>query len=467
MLMRIPFALVTWLLTGVGVAQPIDRAAIDSTLPPAISASRESVVAVVRRRKKSETLGADAASFAPQEYGTGVVVGPEGLILTNYHLLGDVEHSEYGVWHRRNFYRATVVAADPWTDLAILKATDASLPPITMRVVTISNDEDELARLKTNQSAFALGNPYKITRDGEPSATKCKIERQSQSTSAQPEHTNTIYKNGGLLQIDSTIRQGSSGGPLLDRRGQMIGLVTSAKALDGYQSMVHYAIPMTTEISRVIKSLMTGREVDFGFLGIDPDAELASTHAGETGIHVQQILQRTPAANGGILPGDMVTHVNGTALNSINDFLFRISIAHAGDRVQLTIVRTDPILRRNRTVEREVILSKRFVATTRPVISTTGKFKWRGVEVDHYTSTRSRSALLEPAPEVCVRVKTVDRDSPAWLAGLRLDHLITSVGGVPVSAPAAFEAAVANAEGAIELEVASRGALVVEGASQN
>ena len=467
MLIRIIFSLSLWLLAEVGVAQRIDRAALNAELPTAVTASRKSVVAVVRRRKSSESVTADAKRFVPHEYGTGVAIGPDGLILTNYHLLGDVDNSTYGVWHESNFYRATVIAADPWTDLAILKATNASIPPITIRVVTLSDDKGGQDRLKADQSAFALGTHSKIARSGNASATPCNIEQLSQSLNAPPERSTTIYKYGGLLQIGPSIRQVPSGGPLLDHQGRMIGLVTSAKALEGYHANTHYAIPMTPEITRVIESLTTGREVDFGFLGIDPDPELASTDVGGIGVHAQRVLQRTPAASGGILSGDIVTHVNGAALQSINDFLFRISIAHAGDRVKLTVVRTDPILRRNRILEREVELSKRFVANTRPVVSTIGRFGWRGVEVDHYTSTPLRSALLEPAPEFCVRVKTVERDSPAWQAGLRANHLITSAGGVTVSAPAEFEAAVTSAEGAIELEVASRGTVVIEAASQN
>ena len=271
MLIRIIFSLAMWLLAEVGGAQQINRAALNAELPTAITASRKSVVAVVRRRKSSESVTADAKRFVPHEYGTGVAIGPDGLILTNYHLLGDVENSAYRVWHEGNFYRATVVAADPWTDLAILKASNASIPPITIRVVTMSDDVEKPNRLKIGQSAFTLGNPYKIARNSNASATTCNIEQLSQSLNSPPDHSTTMYQYGGLLQIGTTNRQGSSGGPLLDHPGHMIGLVTSAKALEGYHANAHYAIPMTTEITRVIKFLTTGREVEFGFLGIDPD----------------------------------------------------------------------------------------------------------------------------------------------------------------------------------------------------
>ena len=447
-------------------AQDAQVAAIEASVASAISAAEDSVVAIVRGRQNNEAETA-STSFVPHEYGTGVVVDRSGLILTNYHLLGAVEHSVFGVWHKRRFYPAKIVAADPWTDLAILQADDADLPAIKVQSVTLSESPGAPARLKRGQFVVALGNPYSIAQSGNVASAWGTIQNVSSNLAASKNDPSTVYKLGGLIQTDSRIRLGTSGGPLLNLQGEMIALVTSTKALDGYDSQAACAIAMTSEMLRVIEDLKSGREPAFGFLGIDPDPDAVDVDDHATGVRIKRVLLHTPAAVAGLLAGDIVTHFNGNSLKGVEDLLFRIAIANTEDRIRLTFIRTDPILRRRRSVDRDIVLSKRFVATTRPVIATTGQFRWRGMRVDYYTAARHRSDLLDEAPSESVRVTAVERGSAAWEAGLRVDQLVTAVNGGSVATPAAFEAAVVDAQDAVELELAMQGMVVVEPPSQD
>ncbi|MFC1759515.1 S1C family serine protease [Planctomycetota bacterium] len=486
MLVRLLWCCTAVLIASEGFAQQDASSPRDASMASAVSESRDSVVTIVRSGRKLDDVafdgasfdgasfdgasfdGAsfDATSFASHEYGTGVVIGSSGLVLTNYHLLGDVENSSFGIWHRRRLYVAKVIAADPWTDLAILKANNAEFSPITIRVVTTKQDDTESSPLAIGQPVFAFANPYEKAQTGNAMLARGTIQDLAHSLVGPQGNSNTLYKFGGLLQIDVPSHSESSGSPLLDIEGRMIGLVTSAKALEGYDSSAHYAIPLTKEIYRVIETLMTGREVAFGFLGIDPDPNEVELTDQKTGVRVKRVLRRTPAAKGRILAGDIITHVDGAELKDVDDLLFRVGIAQTEDRVQLRVVRTDPILRKTRIWQRGVRLAKRFVAKSRPVIVTTGQFHWRGLQVDYYSAAKTRSDLTEPAPENCVRITGVDRDSATWEAGLRVDHLVTAVGGISVGNPSAFEAAILDAKGAVEFDVAGLGTVFVEAPSQ-
>lgn len=418
----------------------------ESAITSAIERAEISVVAIARGRRASPGAAADNGEFVPHEYGTGVIIESRGLILTNYHLLGDVDKSEYAIWHnRQRYYPAKVKAADPWTDLAVLEIDAANLPAI---------DFGDGEQLRKGQVVISLGNPFSIVRDGNVSASSGLVSNMNGKLDSGINHNpDTVYRHGGLIQTDARLRLGSSGGPLIDLQGKMVGLVTSTKALAGYDAQAGYALAITQKLKQVIDRLKQGRESEFGFLGVEPESAKPEATTDATGIRVKQVLAGTPAHFDGVLTGDLLTHVDGHELRDVDDLLLQVGMAPADSTMQLRLVRTDPILRRNHKLQRDVTLSKRFVGQSRPVIKTVPTPRWRGITVDYYTAAASRIELLENMPNRCVRVTSVEDGSPCALAGIRKGDLITRVNDDRISTPAEFQSRVTATEGAVNLGI--------------
>src|SRR5262245_9962703 len=139
---RLLLILVGCLLTAVSASAPSGAqepsglqaaAALESVLVDAIAKAEKSVVAIARvRADRPPNKEEERADFVPDEFGTGVVIDAKGFILTNYHVLGEVKDSRFFVWAQRKRYTATVKAADPWLDLAVLKIDASDLVPLTL-----------------------------------------------------------------------------------------------------------------------------------------------------------------------------------------------------------------------------------------------------------------------------------------------------------------------------------------------
>src|SRR6478672_1497438 len=192
-------------------------AAMQRLVVEAIERAEGSVVAIARvRRDPALPLapGAPAApllpgvgnpeptdrAFVPSEFGSGVVIDAKGLVLTAYHVVGDHRAADYFVWLNRKPYTARLKAADPWFDLAVLQIESANLKPIAL---------SDARNVKKGQFVIALGNPYAIARDGQPSAAWgiiSNIERQAPTprmATRASEGRETLHHWGTLLQTDA------------------------------------------------------------------------------------------------------------------------------------------------------------------------------------------------------------------------------------------------------------------------
>ena len=218
-------------------------------------------------RQPTPTLPAQPTdpTFIPNEYGAGVVIDRRGLILTGYQLLGD-DSDYYVTAADRKVYPATVKAADPRSDLAVLSIEAADLTPIALGTA------DDL---KKGQIVVNLGNPYAIARDGQASAAwgiVSNLHRKAPATPSESDPTGrpTLHHFGTLIQTDARLNLGTSGGPLLDLRGNMVGLCVAFAAAPGYEAPGGYAIAVDATFRRAVETLKQGREVEYGFLGIQP-----------------------------------------------------------------------------------------------------------------------------------------------------------------------------------------------------
>jgi len=467
--------LLAWGLLGLGAgyasAQPpaepsglAAAAAIEGALVDVIARAEKSVVAVARVRKppSGETFplefrpdpfgrglgpsgpGPADPDFVPTEYGTGVVIDRAGLILTAYHVLG--QESEYYVTtHDRKVYKAWVKAADPRSDLAVLSIDATNLTPIELGDAT---------GLKKGQLVVALGNPYAIARDGQASAAwgiVSNLSRKAPPVAGAPESASrpTLHHFGTLIQTDAKLNLGTSGGPLLNLEGKMIGLCVALAAVTGFDKGAGYAIPVDDTFRRVLGRLKEGREVEYGFLGIQPiNLRPQELIEGLDGIRVDRVVSGTPAARYGLKPGDLITAVNRHPIHEADGLVLEVGRLPVEATARLAVLRDG----RRRSID--VVLAKypvrgEKIVTTRPP-------DWRGLRVDYPTAyvdddpaARAGLSFFDDG----VVVTEVAAPSPAHQAGLRPGTRITHVGRTPVRTPREFQTATAGQSGPVTLRL--------------
>lgn len=405
------------------------------------------------------------SDFLPTEFGTGVLVAPrdkptERYVLTNYHLVkgartfrdpnrqSDSQLFVHLAKHQGT--AATIYAADARSDLAVLKL--GRLPGVA---------EDSLPSLRLfdgesvrkGQLVFTLGNPYALARDGSPSVSFGMISNISRLPFAElNKDKNTIHHFGTLLHVDTRLNLGMSGGALLNQKGELVGITTALAALEGYESSVGFAIPINRTTRRIAESLLSGFEVEYGFLGVQlENTELEPTSATggmRNAVLVGRVVQGSPAAQAGLRHGDLILALNGRPVFSRDDVMRDVGLAGPGAKVVLQ-------LRGSRTVT--VSLGKWPVQETDGVIVSQDRYPaWRGVRVDWPTSRSTHTEVGTPGavyPEG-VLVMAVTPSSSAAAAPLKVGQLITDLGGRPVRTPEQFLEAAKSLRGDVLVKLA-------------
>jgi S1-C subfamily serine protease len=279
---------------------------------------------------------------------------------------------------------------------------------------------------------------------------------------------NTLHHFGTLIQTDARLNLGTSGGALINLQGDMIGLTTSTAALAGYEQSAGYAIPINAAVKRVIDTLKMGREVEYGFLGIQPgdlnEAERSQLRL-DSGARVKGMVAGSPAQAAGVQREDIILAIDGTPIRDTDDLMLAAGQQPSGQRVSVSVLRGGQ--RRDLTVA----LGKYPVRGK--IIAHEYRWPlWRGIRVDYTTSrqdllpTTNDPASLPEEPgsisehirsaltQGCVVVDAIEQGSPAEKARITANTLITHVAGKRVRTPEDFYEAVKNLTGPVEIRVA-------------
>lgn len=436
---------------GLVAALTIQRSVVE-----AIEKSEKSVVAIARLRK-GEIADPTDPRFVPHEFASGVVLDTDGHILTNHHVLGDPEDNDYFVWVQgRHLGTAevvgapTVVGADPWSDLAVLQIR---VDDETRKLLTPIQLGDGTA-VRKGQFVVSLGNPHAIARDGAPSASwgiisnlsRRLVERASVDEENNDGEEGNLHHYGTLIQTDAQLQRGTSGGALINLKGEMIGLTVALAAMDRFESGAGFAIPVDETFKRVVSKLVAGEEVEYGFLGVSPrDLTETQRREGEIGIVVAQVIEGTPAAAAGIQFGDRVTHLDGIPIDNSIDFLRHLGKQPVAQEIKVSILRRRVGTARFKEIELPIVLSKKYFDDSLRSFSATPRELWRGLEIDYATAIprfAERGHFVDS--EGCVAIRNVERESVAWNAGLRNRDFITHVDGKRVTSPQDFHDVVAG-----------------------
>lgn len=362
----------------------------------------------------------------PQAFGSGVVIDANGYLLTNYHVVQDATKIFVRLPGGKASY-ADIHAADPRSDLAVLKVLNANILPL--KTIPLG-DSDQAQR---GQFVVTLANPFAAGfSDGQPSASfgvLSNIRRRVIHGFKEEDRVKPLQYYSTLLQTDARLHLGSSGGAVLNLNGEMIGLITSLAAIQGGETPGGFAIPVNASMRRIIDVLKRGEEVDYGFLGVGFEERPGN---GQRGIILSQVGKGTPAdLDGKLKDRDILLTVNGKPINTSDDIFIVIGTQLAGTKVRLQV------LRGGVEIASEVTLGKLYVPGQRIASSLGSRPFVRGLRVDYASLVVQKPPRWFHLPSG-VLVSEVQPNSDAARAGLKAGDVITRCNDVPTTSPSAF-----------------------------
>ena len=364
--------------------------------------------------------------------GSGFIVTEDGYLLTNFHVIEDADKIVVQLADDNNEYEARVIGTDPQTDLALLKL-DArrKLPTVPM---------GDSERLRVAEWVIAIGNPLAYDHTvtvGVVSAKGRKLNGLSRDVSLD-----------NYIQTDAAINRGNSGGPLLNLKGEVIG-INSAISVAGQG--ISFAIPINMARD-VMMQLREKGKVSRGYLGVtiqDIQSEMRPEDRevfgleGKRGAFIQSVVPELPAARAGIKPGDAIITVDGQQISGSDDLIRTISSKAPGAQVALGVIRDgkdrkliaeladrpDQVARANRDEPEET--------PDKP----TGSDKRLGMTVEDISSDARREFRISSDVNGVV-VTRVSQVSDAWERGVREGDVIVQVNRHPVTSLDEYRATV-------------------------
>ncbi|MDR2688192.1 MAG: trypsin-like peptidase domain-containing protein [Azoarcus sp.] len=273
--------------------------------------------------------------------GSGVIVGAQGFVITNNHVIENADEIEVGLNDGRKF-GAAIIGRDPETDLAVLKlTTDTELPAITFAPVE---------SLAVGDVVLAIGNPFGVGQTVTMGITSA-LGRQHLGINT--------FEN--YIQTDAAINPGNSGGALVDSSGNLVGINTAIYSRSGGSLGIGFAIPVSTA-RQVLEQIVTSGEVVRGWVGVEAreiTEDLASSFGiPKNGALIGGILRGSPAERGGLQPGDVLTAVDGHPVNNAKDMLDLVAALHPGQTIVFKVYRD------RREIDIELVVARRPQATS-------------------------------------------------------------------------------------------------------
>ena len=369
----------------------------------------------------------------PSGLGSGVIFDRSGLVATNEHVVASASHVAVRLTDGSQKL-ARILGTDPRLDLAVLKIEGKGPFPCA--------SWGDASRVKTGQFAIAFGHPWGIELDPKPTMTVGHVSALNRSVRPGKDPR----RLSGLIQTDAPINPGNSGGPLVNLRGEIIGINVAIVSTSGGFQGIAYAVPINAETRKVINKLSRGLQVRHGWLGVrmralTEDLARAFGLPPRSGVLIDKVAPASPAERAGLRPGDVLLSLDGEALHTPFQALQAIEKREPGAAVQLGLRRG----KKNLSIELalgakdvEQQIEARYY----------GPKSWRGIEV----AERPNAAKTKDVPQGVV-VKRVERNSPGWIAGIRVGQIIYEMNHEPVKSVATFRQL---ADGAADRDVLLR-----------
>jgi len=260
-----------------------------------------------------------------QATGSGVIITDDGYIVTNNHVIKDADEVEITLHDNRN-YKATVVGADPATDIALLKIDEKELSPIALG----NSDKTEVG-----EWVLAVGNPYNLTSTvtaGIISAKGRNIHINKSKSAVE-----------SFIQTDAAVNPGNSGGALVNMNGELIGINTAIASPTGSYSGYSFAVPSNL-VEKVVKDLKEYGIVQRGFLGVmirDVNADLADQEGLDVteGVYVDSLMENSAGEEAGLEKGDVIFEIDGNKVETSPELQQIVALHKPGDKVIISVDR--------------------------------------------------------------------------------------------------------------------------------
>lgn len=316
---------------------------------PAASSSALSVGQIYSRAREgvveiTVAAGGSGAPFEPdgggrQAQGSGFVYDKEGRIVTNQHVVDGADTARV-TFANGETYDATVVGADPSTDLAVL---DVDAPASAFTPLALGDS----SQLSVGAGVVAIGSPFGLEQTVTTGIVSA-LERQMEAPNG--------FTINDSIQTDAAINRGNSGGPLLDLQGRVVGVNAQISSESGGNDGVGFAIPSNT-VETIVADILADGSVEHAYLGVGVTtvgASVADELELAQGVALTEVREGTPAAEAGLRPGtdtttidgreyptggDVVTAVEGKAVASAEDLQRAVDAKKPGDTITLTVSR--------------------------------------------------------------------------------------------------------------------------------
>jgi serine protease Do len=366
--------------------------------------------------------GAHPRDVPVRGQGSGFIVGADGIILTNAHVVKDATDVMVKLTDRREF-RAKVLGTDPKTDVAVLKINAGNLP-----VVSLGSAE----ALRPGEWVLAIGSPFGFENTVTAGVVSAK-GRSLPDDSAVP-----------FIQTDVAVNPGNSGGPLFNARGEVVGINSQIYSQSGGYQGVSFAIPIDLAV-KIKDQIVAHGKVEHAKLGVavqEVNQSLADSFGLERpeGALVANVEKNSPAERAGLKAGDVIRSVNGKSIVSSGDLPAIVGLSAPGDRLAMEVWRQGQKVQLTAELARSS--TEKVAAAATP---DTGEGARLGLAL--------RPLAPEEKSETGLRAGVVVADvaGPAEAAGVEPGDVVLAVNGTPVSTPEQVKAAVAKSSKSVAL----------------
>ncbi len=379
--------------------------------------------------------------------GSGVIVSPDGYILTNNHVIAHANEIKVFLPDKRTF-RGRVVGADPQTDVAVIKIAAKDLPTAPL---------GDSSTLHVGHIVMAFGNPFGLNF----TVTRGSVSALGRSQSDVPLGGGRLYED--FIQTDAPINPGNSGGALVNVRGQVVGINTAILSTsmgpqgEGGWNGVGFAIP-SNMAKHVMESLIKTGKVSRGYMGIQLEEltpELARQfHVPDnSGALVGEVEHGTSAEKAGVKTGDVIRTYNGRRIDSLKELRFMVADSGPGAEITLGILRDG----QEQTLRVELEEMPSNLAQRRGGRGgAPSEGALRSISVQDLTAAmRDQLGLSSEVRGVVIR--ELDPGSPAAQAGLQPGMVIQSINRHPVNSVAEFERLATQVKGDTLLRINANG----------